>query len=381
MPENNNNGVPNVVPQQPQPAPAPQPPQPVPVAPAPAPAPQPPQPAPAPQPPTPVQQPAPVQVALEQAPVAQSVVQQPVQPAPEAVNTQPVQQPVQQPLPPGPGMVYQQPVQQTWQNINQEQISKLKQKNNMILLGIIGVPILVLLILFFSSGLSFSPNKSDSALAGKSDELIEAEVNTLRNEALNYLTVADNFYIEVSMNSKDSYTYLKNSRDNKYKAMCVSLEGLVLNGYLNKDLEGGKKRGGVLIEVPFDGGATKRSIWVTNETYAITGYEKGKISSLRYAKENNEGLGKYYYSAPSKQGIVTDITKADNIINAANGKTAFMDGGNALKEDRSDSANPKNAYTDNAENILLSVMHSPSISNGGTDETYLEIICINAKIN
>jgi hypothetical protein len=354
------------------------------------PAPQPPtpvqQPAPAPQPPTPVQQPAPMQVALEQAPVAQPVVQQPVQPAPEAVNTQPVQQPVQptqpvqpvqQPLPTGPGMVYQQPVQ-TWQNIDQTRVSQIQKKNNMIVFAFLAVPIIVVIILFFASGMGGSKVEK-SAISGKSARQIEAEVNTLRNEALTYLTVADNFYTEVSMNSKDSYTYLKNSSENKYKAMCVSLNGLVLNGYLNKDLENGKIRGVILIEVPFDGGATKRSIWVTNETYAITGYEKEKISSLRYAKENNEGLGTYYYTAPSKQGVVTDITKADSIINVANGKTPET-GANIIKDENGNTIDPSLAFTNNSKNIRLKAIQSPSKGNGGTGYYYRDIICINNRI-
>ena len=397
MPENNN-GVPNLVPQQPQPAPAPQPPQPVPVAPAPAP--QPPQPAPAPQPPQPAPaasasvqpntevKPAPVQVPIQQLLEQQTVEQvQPEQPAQPTQPAQPVQQapvavnpqPVQQPLPTGPGMVYQQPAQ-TWQNIDQTRVSQIQKKNNMIVFAFLAVPIIVVIILFFASGMGGSKVEK-SAISGKSARQIEAEVNTFTNEAKTALAIADNLYTEISFSTKDSNRYLKNSKDLKYKGMCVTLNGLVSNGYYNKDLKNGKIRGVILIEVPFDGGKTKKSIWMTNETYAITGYEMEMLSSLGYSEDNNKGLGKYYYNAPSKQGIVTDITKADNIINAANGKTSFMDGGNALKEDRTDYANPKNAYTDNAENILLSVMYSPSISNGGTGETYFEMICINAKIN
>ena len=235
-----------------------------------------------------------------------------------------------------------------------------------------------------------------SAGAAVMSTLNNARVNTFKNEALSAISVADNLYTEISMNPTDSNMYLKNSSDNNYKGMCVTLNGLVQSGYLNKDLQNGSTRGVILIEVPFDGGATKRTIWITNGTYAITGYEQGKISSLRYKQNNNAQLNAKYYDAlknASGAGVVTDITKADQIIKLAHGITAkdTTAGASSCKAtgalNQTCGTNGDNAtsagYKNTSTNRVISKFYAApkNDQNGGTGLNYTNIVCINSSLS
>ena len=247
-----------------------------------------------------------------------------------------------------------------------------------------------------------------SAGAAVMSTLNNAKVNTFKNEALSAINVADNMYTEISMNPTDSSTYLKNSNDNNYKGMCVTLQGLVANGYLNKDLKEGAVRGVVLIEIPFDGGATKRTIWMTDGTYALTGIEQGKISSLRYNKANNGKLGSYWFgNAKSgtgasektsnvsgyRVGVVTDITKADQIIELAYGKKGTFNAGgtnifSCAKTNTTNQtctaagADDTSAYKAGKNRVISKFYTTPeNKEQGGTGLNYQNIVCINATIN
>lgn len=249
-----------------------------------------------------------------------------------------------------------------------------------------------------------------SAGAAVMSTLNNARVNTFKNEALSAISVADNLYTEISMNPTDSNMYLKNSNDNNYKGMCVTLNGLVQSGYLNKDLQDGATRGVVLIEVPFDGGATKRTIWITNGTYAITGYEQGKISGLRYKQANNAQLNTNYYGLTKNvtkngvsvqvtykavkdektAGVVTDITKADQIIELAHGIKATAAGigsckaTGALNQTCTASGNSANSagYKNTSTNRVISKFYAaPETPNGGTGLNYTNIVCINSSLS
>ena len=234
-----------------------------------------------------------------------------------------------------------------------------------------------------------------SAGAAVMSTLNNARVNTFKNEALSALDVADNMYTEISMDASDSNTYLKNDTQNHYKAMCVTLQGLVTNGYLDKDVGkdgSGAIRGVVLIEVPFDGTATKKTIWMTNSTHTITGIEESKISSLKFKNENNEKInGKHYWQTPADDtiGVVTIDTVADEVIVAANAKQGtFIDsvGGSTTNvEIYSGSSwtgltDFSKGYTSSAPNVRLHNFHSPESAMGGTNAIYSEVICINSKI-
>jgi prepilin-type N-terminal cleavage/methylation domain-containing protein len=223
-----------------------------------------------------------------------------------------------------------------------------------------------------------------SAGAAIMSTLNNARVNTFKNEALSAISIADNMYTEISMNPTDARNYLKNSSDSNYKGMCVTLNGLVLNGYLNKELDDGKAlRGVILIEVPFDGGATKRSIWITNGTYAISGYEEGMINSLRYKKSNNGVISSTsaYYELENS-GVVTDISKADLVIDIAHGNKD-INGAAITGADGLSSTSSSNVKT---------TIYSPYKQGGTVDEKnstdaakkpnyYADITCINASLN
>ena len=239
-----------------------------------------------------------------------------------------------------------------------------------------------------------------SAGAAVMSTLNNARVNTFKNEALSALNVSNNMYTEISMDANDSNKYLKNDTTRAYKGMCVTLQGLVTNGYLDKDVGkdgSGDVRGVILIEVPFDGGPTKKSIWMTNGTHAVTGYEESKISSLKFKNDNNKaimgqsgGADKKYYDVPKvgenyTPGVVTYIEVADTVITAANGKVGTLDG-SATKYEKPDGTTAAwvstvKAYTSETPNIELAVLHSPSTNNGGTGLQYNNILCINSRID
>ncbi len=245
-----------------------------------------------------------------------------------------------------------------------------------------------------------------SAGAAVMSTLNNARVNTFKNEALAALDVADNMYTEISMDANDSNTYLVDNDAHEdvnahtYKAMCVTLQGLVTNGYLDKDVGQsgtGAVRGVILIEVPFDGGATKKTIWMTNSTHAVTGYEESKISSLKFKNENNSALKTdsgtlKYWQTPANTGVVTDISVADQVIYAANGKTNKIPsetGSDKTVEIPSGngwttlaSADSIQAFSKDTPHIRLPEMHSPAADKmGGTNAVYTNIICINGPIS
>ena len=233
-----------------------------------------------------------------------------------------------------------------------------------------------------------------SAGAAVMSTLNNARVNTFKNEALSALDVADNMYTEISMDASDSNKYLFNDTTSVSKAMCVTLQGLVTNGYLDKDVGqsgSGAVRGVILIEVPFDGGATKKTIWMTNSTYVITGIEESKISSLKFKNENNDALnGKGYADAPedNKIGVVTSLEPADTLIKAANSKSDTLTTNGDVKYYNgtqwvalgTDQINA--GYTKDAPNVQIASLQSPPTNpNGGTGYTYNDIICINGPLD
>ena len=204
-----------------------------------------------------------------------------------------------------------------------------------------------------------------------------AKVNTFKNEALSAINMATNMYTEISMNSDDAGTYLVNSEDAKYKGMCVTLQGLVNNGYLEKDLHDGTTYGTIIVEVPFDGGATKYSIWTSDGTYGIQGYEKNQISKLKFTSANNNVVGDSLDYLIGGSGVVTKL----NGIKALNVAT-HKDGTNVtLPALATDVATNKIKYSSNSSAVGPTVYTISTISaNGGTGATYSNILCINKKI-
>ena len=203
-----------------------------------------------------------------------------------------------------------------------------------------------------------------------------AKVNTFKNEALSAINMATNMYTEISMNSDDSGTYLVNSSDAKYKGMCVTLQGLVTNGYLEKDLHDGTTYGTIIVEVPFDGGATKYSIWTSDGTYGIQGYEKNQISKLKFTSANNQVVNDSLNYLIAGSGVVTKLNgiKALNVASHKDGTSV------AIPTNASDVATNKIKYSGSEVGPTLTQIQTISGANGGTGATYKNILCINNKI-
>ena len=207
-----------------------------------------------------------------------------------------------------------------------------------------------------------------------------AKVNTFKNEALSAINMATNMYTEISMNSDDAGTYLVNSEDAKYKGMCVTLQGLVTNGYLEKDLHDGTTYGTIIVEVPFDGGATKYSIWTSDGTYGIQGYEKNQISKLKFTSANNNVVGDSLNYLTGGSGVVTKLNGIKSINVASHGTgTVTISVGNTDADKAKVATNKiKHTATDDVGPTVSAI--STISGNGGTGATYNNIVCINNKI-
>ena len=203
-----------------------------------------------------------------------------------------------------------------------------------------------------------------------------AKVNTFKNEALTAINMAEKMYTEISMNADDSATYLRNDSTSQYKGMCVTLQGLVNNGYLEKDLHDGAIYGTVLVEVPFDGGQTKYSIWMSDGTYGIQGYEKNKISKLKFNSANNNLITLDYLTPGT--GIVT---KLDG-IKILNHSTHYRYTALPLKIRENTPVTETKFVYEHDTRVGTRIYKFKSIGgeNGGTGATYNDIFCINKKI-
>lgn len=199
-----------------------------------------------------------------------------------------------------------------------------------------------------------------------------AKVNTFKNEALSAINMATNMYTEISMSADDSGAYLVNSEDSKYKGMCVTLQGLVNNGYLDKDLHSGATYGTIIVEVPFDGGATKYSIWTSDGTYGIQGYEKNQISKLKFKSSNNDTANLETYTTGGT-GVITKLNGIKRINSAA-----YSANNGAIP-----TTNPAgNTFQYSGTAVGPKVTSIKTISaNGGTGAEYKNITCINNKIS
>ncbi len=215
-----------------------------------------------------------------------------------------------------------------------------------------------------------------SAGAGVMATMNNSKINTFKNEALQAVSSADSMYSDISMVSDNANKYLVTSSDSEYQGMCVTLSGLVNNGYLQKDV--GNYGGVILIEVPFNGGKTLYNVWMHNKQYGIDGVEKNSINKLKFNKENNyKGTASdkpttYTYSGNSnadqtsghgsKVGIVTKLGGIENIVGLAMGDSTTTG-------------------TVNKDNEVTN-FHSVNKDRGGDEDgrTYDKIMCINGNL-
>ena len=157
-----------------------------------------------------------------------------------------------------------------------------------------------------------------SAGAGVMATMNNSKVNTFKNEALTAVNAASNMYSTVSMDAELSAKYIVSSTNGNYAGMCVTLSGLVSNGFLDKDI---KTYGGViLIEVPYSGGETKYEVWMHNSQYGINGIEKSRINKLKMNGGNNSGAT---VKDGGGEGIVTTLTGLQTVVKNAMGGTSL----------------------------------------------------------
>ncbi len=221
-----------------------------------------------------------------------------------------------------------------------------------------------------------------SAGAGVMATMNNSKVNTFKNELLTAIDSAQNMYSELSMSTSDSNKFIKsNTGTAEYAGMCVTLSGLVNNGYLDKDL--GNYGGVILIEVPYDGGGTKYTIWATNNTYGVNGFEKNVINKLKFNKKNNSEKSDSNKTAGVANGggigVMTVLTGIDAMIANAQGTST-----------RGAQVKPTNCPEDNSgtntgdpkcNNKVITITAPADKKHGEvTGQTYT-LPCINVKLD
>ena len=239
-----------------------------------------------------------------------------------------------------------------------------------------------------------------SAGAGVMATMNNSKVNTFKNEVLTFIDGANKMYSEVSMSTDDANKFIVSNTcqgesgvtaELGYRpkaqgcalatnsAMCVSLSGLVNNGYVDKELT--NYAGAVLVEVPYDGGATKYMIWAHNSVYGVNGIEKSHINKLKFNKTNNDSVD------------VTDGTTADNGVKKINGGSegiitdregieAFLTGVYGVNTAKGFvDALPTTAGggVESAQKNELETFITSSKEHGGTGNVY-KIKCVNVKL-
>ncbi len=117
-------------------------------------------------------------------------------------------------------------------------------------------------------------------------QLERSRVTTFKNEALSMINETKNLYTEISMNTAIISKYVVKDEDGNYDGLCVTLNGLAKNGYLNKDIT--NYGGVILIEVPYDGGETQYMAWIHNGKMGLNGISKGNIYTLPSSIDNEK---------------------------------------------------------------------------------------------
>ena len=218
-----------------------------------------------------------------------------------------------------------------------------------------------------------------SAGAGVMATMNNSKINTFKNEVLTMIDGAKNMYSEISMNMGNTAKYMKSDKGSNYQGMCVSLKGLVANGYLDKDIS--TYGGVILVEVPYDGGETKYMAWVHNSQYGVNGIEKNQINKLKFKKTNNADVTNGGTTADAKStnggavGIVTELGGINLVISEAQGEaktTAMQRGGGTAS----------NGYIGSSSTVgpKLATIKSIDGNRGGTGATYENIPCINSSL-
>lgn len=121
-------------------------------------------------------------------------------------------------------------------------------------------------------------------------KLLESgQQDTFRNEAKSMISVMENAYAIKSMSGDGSVKPANCSSDNskKCRVLCMTLDQLKSEGYLDKDLGSGDTawRGYVKVEVPTTG-AAKYTISITNGTYYFPATASDAIDTTEIVSDN-----------------------------------------------------------------------------------------------
>ena len=211
-----------------------------------------------------------------------------------------------------------------------------------------------------------------SAGAGVMATLNNSKINTFKNEMLTAISGAENLYSDISSNPSTFIEFVKSNSvpaagggtgAGTMAGMCVTLAGLVNNGYLNKDI--GTYAGVILMEIPYDGSAAKYMIWAHNSAYGINGVEKNLINKLKFKKNNN---------TESRGGTAT-IT-ADEI---SGGKVGIVTKLGGIRKQIKATYGSDVVGTPSTLTNKEATIESDSYG-GGTGNVYKKIKCISTKV-
>jgi len=129
------------------------------------------------------------------------------------------------------------------------------------------------------------------------------------------VTSAKNAYLSITKETEDKY--LTTSTDGLGRGMCITITGLINNGFL---LEEYKDYNGYIVIEEIDSKSTY-SLYLTNNKYVIPGYSTSKLSLLElndgiteYVDEDFESLVKEKYSSAKEENGGTGKTYESSCI-------------------------------------------------------------------
>ena len=214
----------------------------------------------------------------------------------------------------------------------------------------------------------------------------KSKINTFKNEVVTMMDSAEHMYSEIAMTPAYYAKYVRQDNSKTAVAICVTLPGLVNNGYLEKDIRA--YAGVFVVEVPNNGGESSVTAWVHNSQYGVNGLEKKMINRSRFKTSNNtehfrqSGGPRTNCNASEKScgpiGIVTNLEGLKKVIKNAYGKNDANQVGlpSGLINGISTTSGPWITDPSNPSDAL--VLYA---ERGGSGRKYNKIPCINTKLS